>query len=542
MEKSYSNIELIGYNSNQECMEAVFRKDADVFFQNSMVISELLKNPFYNSMAMIPISVMQVENVAITTDNANDQILMRIINKSLYSMEESRMQAIVINNTDAVQYEYTAVEFFYKYRTMIGIGVVISVVVVGLLLSIIYVKRKSERKLKAANQKLIGAIEVAQNANRAKSDFLSRMSHDIRTPMNSIIGTTELAYGELKRPENLKRYLDDIQDSSEFLLGLINDVLDMSMIENGRLKLNPEPYQYLDLVHNVETMFAPICKEKGITFQYQHRKEDFCVYADRLRLNQIFFNILSNAVKFTECHGHVTLREENTKIDSDCFVTDFVFEDDGMGMSKEYQAHLFEPFSQEKNSLTNQREGSGLGLSIVKSLVDSMGGTITVDSEPGRGTKVVVHLGLPIQRKKNRQRIEQDHGEIEEKLRGRRVLLVEDHELNARIASRLLEKKEMEVVIAEDGKCAVDIFNEAAPGTFDVILMDIRMPRMDGLEATRCIRRSDRPDAASIPIIAMTADAFLEDMKTAREAGMNEHLAKPIQTQELYSMLARFMV
>ncbi|MGI6500991.1 MAG: PAS domain-containing protein [Anaerostipes sp.] len=390
---------------------------------------------------------------------------------------------------------------------------------------------------------LEAALKKATEASRAKSEFLARMSHDIRTPLNAILGLTALSMDETDLTEQIRENLMNIRGSGEFLLGLVNDILDMSQIEAGAVKLNLAPYLYTDFLAKLKTMFEPQCKAKNITFEFEEVTLTKAVITDKLRMDQIFFNILSNAVKFTPEGGRIAYYTDNIVVDAKHISADYIIEDNGIGMSEEFQKKIFQPFEQEDTKYSTDLKGGGLGLSIAKTLVALMGGSIKVESREKVGTKVTVHLGFELAEmsanSKEKDSISVLHATGD--LNGKHVLLVEDHLLNAKIATRLLEKKGVIVSHAENGKIAVDVFAASEEGFFAAILMDIRMPVMDGLEATKAIRKLNRPDAISIPIIAMSANAFEEDVKKSLASGMNEHLAKPVDPQRLYTTLEEFV-
>ncbi len=395
---------------------------------------------------------------------------------------------------------------------------------------------ENEAKQKEALQ---AALQQANAANQAKTDFLSRMSHDMRTPMNAIIGITALALDEINDPNAMARNLDSISSASHFLLSLINDILDMTKIEDGAVELHLEPYTYGEFLENLRAMFEPLCKENGIQFIFDiHSRENHTVLADKVRINQIFFNVLSNAVKFTPEGGTITYREEKIIVEGNKLRGLYSITDTGIGMSREFQERLFEPFVQEDNKITSRIEGTGLGLSITKSLLELMGGSIAIESEEGSGTKVIIELVCELV-PQGEQEPDKEEGEenFTEILDGKRVLLVEDHPLNMEIARRLLKKKGILVTSAENGKMALERFAASEPAFFDLILMDVRMPVMDGLTAAKKIRELDRPDATGIPIIAMTANAYTEDVQKTKDAGMDLHLAKPIEPEMLYQTL-----
>ncbi len=392
-------------------------------------------------------------------------------------------------------------------------------------------------ELKLKNAELETAIETAESAAKAKSEFLSRMSHDIRTPMNAIIGLTYLAQKE-NNIENVRNYLTKISASSKFLLGLINDILDMSKIENGNLTLNPEPFTKKEFVISINTVIRPLMDQRNIHFICRVDEGPECILVDKLRFNQIFFNLLSNAGKFTQEGGEVSIILENLPTVDDKAGMRFCVRDNGVGMSEEFLEHIYDPFSQEHSKLSNSSKGTGLGLPIVKSLVEAMGGTISVKSKLGEGTEFTVDLYLPVT-----EAPADDLAQYkpDTSLQNKQILLVEDNEINTFVAKIILEQAGCIITTAENGRIAVETFEKSQPGTFSAILMDVRMPEMDGLEATRTIRALDRADAKTIPIIAMTADAFAEEQKRTIDAGMNYHISKPINPHELYSVLAEFM-
>ncbi|MBO5459892.1 MAG: PAS domain-containing protein, partial [Lachnospira sp.] len=380
------------------------------------------------------------------------------------------------------------------------------------------------------------ALEQARRANAAKSEFLSNMSHDIRTPMNVIMNMVNMAKEEADNKEAVIEYMNKISSMSTFLMGIMNDILDVSKMESGKVVLKKEPYNCVELDDTISTMMRPLCKEKDITFEIDLDKANYSVLIDKIKLNQIFFNLLSNAVKFTPRGGKITFRHENVVKTDKYLEWDNVISDNGCGMSKEFQKKMYLPFEQESNEVTANLTGTGLGLTIVKMNVDAMGGTIKVDSKLGAGTTFRVHLKAEyISEHKAVSAKSNEAADIE--LKGCKVLLVEDHILSIEIAKRLLEKKQIEVHCAHNGKEAVDIYNDMPQGYFDAILMDIRMPVMNGLEATKAIRSLERSDSKSIAIIAMSANAFPEDIEQSYAAGMSGHIAKPVEPKLLFKTL-----
>ena len=386
-------------------------------------------------------------------------------------------------------------------------------------------------------------LEIANAASAAKSAFLFNMSHDIRTPMNAIIGFTELLEKHLDDKELAESYIKKIQTSNDFLLSLINNVLEMARIESGKTTLDETYWDAYAFNDTLYSLFDSQMKEKGITFTRTNRVQHPDVICDETKLREIFLNILSNALKYTPSGGKVTMNL--TEIPSDMqgyAMYQTVIEDTGIGMSEEFLPHLFEEFTRERSSTESKLNGTGLGMPIVKKLVDLMQGTIEVESKVGKGTKITVTLPHRIAQDGDTQRvIEKGKGYDETCFQGKRILLAEDNALNAEIAITILEEAGFEVEHAEDGIICVDMMEKADAGYYDLILMDIQMPNMDGYKATKTIRKFSDPIKAGITIVAMTANAFEEDKKNAYEAGMNWHIAKPIKVDALMSALTEIL-
>ena len=389
------------------------------------------------------------------------------------------------------------------------------------------------------------ALQSAERASKAKTDFLSNMSHDIRTPMNAIVGLTALMENELDEPEKLADHLGKLKSSGQLLLGIINNILDMSRIESGKTTLTIEPMDLSHQLDQLNTMIFSQANVKKQTFTVSTHILHKNLLADPTRLNQVLMNILSNAVKYTPQGGHIRFEAEELPRNDHYAKYRFIVQDNGIGMSEAYQKTLFDPFTREEKSGTNKVQGTGLGMAITKSIVDLMGGTIRVESATGKGTRFEVVLEFPIDAEADKVQTAPalpEEAEAVSPLSGMNFLCAEDNAINAEILELLLETKGARCTICSNGQEIVDAFASVRPGEYDMILMDVQMPVMDGLEATRRIRSGENPLGRTIPILAMTANAFLEDMQKSRDAGMDEHLSKPVDINALEQTVKRFRV
>ena len=402
------------------------------------------------------------------------------------------------------------------------------------------------RKEQQIQQTLREAIAAANAANMAKTSFLSNMSHEIRTPMNAIIGLDNIALNDPDLTPHTKEQLEKIGASARHLLGIINDILDMSRIESGRMELKEEEFSFREFLDQINVMVSGQCADKGL--QYECRiigKTDDYYTGDAMKLKQVLINILGNAVKFTQAQGSVTFTVEQTASFEDHRSLRFIISDTGIGMNKDFIPKIFEAFSQETEGNSSKLGSTGLGMAITKSIVTMMNGDIAVESEKGVGSTFTVTVTLKGSDRRDETELSPVPSTEAEAsaaaLAGSLVLVAEDMELNAEILMDLLDMEDVRSEHAENGQIAVDMFSEHPAGYYDAILMDVRMPVMDGLEATRAIRALDRPDAKTIPIIAMTANAFDEDMHHSLQAGMNAHLSKPVEPERLYETLGRMI-
>ena len=396
---------------------------------------------------------------------------------------------------------------------------------------------ESNKKLKKAKDITTEALQTAENANKAKTDFLSNMSHDIRTPMNAIIGMTSLIRHDAGNKAKVIEYADKIDISSQHLLGIINDVLDMSKIEAGKTVFKYTDFSILDFITELNTIFHSQIDEKNqtLTIIKENIRHEW-VNGDQVHLMQIFSNLVSNAVKYTQEGGKIQLLVEECETKSSVYAKyRFLVSDNGMGMSADFKDTIFDAFTRAESSMTNKIQGTGLGMAITKNLVEAMGGTIDVESELGQGSCFEVLIDLRIAEDRfvsSAEQAEKDEpaGNV---LKGMRFLCAEDNELNAEILMELLKIEGAECTICENGKRVLEAFEQSAPGDYDMILMDVQMPVMNGYEATKAIRRSSHELAKTIPIIAMTANAFSEDIQHSLAAGMNAHVSKPVEMKVL---------
>lgn len=412
----------------------------------------------------------------------------------------------------------------------------------------------SEKKTQNQLENKVEKETKENQFNRAETIFLNSISHDIRTPLNVIIGYTALASAHVNEAQEVKKYLSKIETASNHLLLLVNDILDMSHIESGTLKIEYAPVYFPDVLEDLKAIVQTDTSAKQLKFcadtkNMVHRN----VITDKLRLNQVLLNILENAVKYTRPGGRICFQIQELKGQEPGFAKyEFRVKDTGIGMSEEFIEHIFEPFSREQTSTVSGIEGIGLGMAIVKNIVDRMGGTIAVKSRQGKGTEVTVILPFKVNsqvvecetkvfKKTGQMKMLRERENSENLFKGKKILLAEDNELNREIAVELLKEEGFILDTAEDGTIAVEKMRTAKPGQYDLILMDIQMPIMDGYEATRQIRKLKNPETANIPIVAMTANAFEEDRQKALEAGMNEHVSKPIDLERLLEVVKKVL-
>lgn len=428
----------------------------------------------------------------------------------------------------------------YNLLYLIGSLYFIGLLAVFTLLYYVINKVRLQKKFisiqTSLNQQLNEAVESANKANRAKSEFLSRISHDIRTPMNGIMGMVKLAQMDINNPKAVANCLNKIDITSNHLLTLLNDVLDMSKIETGKVILKQEQLNILELVENCASIIETQIN-KNVIFEKDFNLKHINVIGDKLHIRQVLINVLNNAVKYTN-EGRITFKVKEINIVENKAFYEFTIADTGVGMSEEFQKHIYEPFLQEDNiNARSEYNGSGLGMAIVKELIETMGGNIRLSSQINKGTSFTILIPL--------EYVEVSEDKREKNLNlqdllGMNVLLVEDNEINLEIAKSMLEQVDVNVITAHNGQEAVQIYSQSEINSIEAILMDVMMPIMDGLTATKQIRKLDRSDAANVPIIAMTAKAYREDQEEVLSSGMNAHISKPIEFQKVYELLLNY--
>ena len=461
------------------------------------------------------------------SDNTNGEFEKQLGLETLRSQKEDYSMTYEFKSGTEINYHQVRVAYVKKKD-----GARVAVVGTRNIDSLIKKERMQEEKLKKA-------YAAAENANKAKTEFLNNMSHDIRTPMNVILGYNQLMKSQLTEPKQLD-YQKKIEQSGKLLLSIINNVLDMARIESGKIKVDENYESAGEVVDEIISTFASEAEERGIHLSGSMKVTHRNILCDGTKIREIYVNLVSNAIKYTPRGGNVTITVEELPCKREGYMkVKSEIKDTGIGMSKEYLPTLFEPFSRERNTTTGRVRGTGLGMPIVKKMVDLMGGSLEVESELGKGTVFTFTLMHKIADKKYySQRIEKvKTSSMRESLSGKHVLLAEDNDLNAEIAVTILEEAGLVIERVEDGIQCVNRIEQMSPGTYDLILMDIQMPNMDGYQAAQCIRHLNDKKKAEIPIIAMTANAFAEDRKRTFDAGMNGHIAKPIDIEKMGAVI-----
>ncbi len=504
-----------------ECMDAVLSGRADTTLLNNFLTAIFRSDSRYSDLNYTMLPDFSYEITAGIREDL-DYRIGEIISKGLYKLGRTSISEI-FNNGRSVPLTITPSLIFYKAPLASVLTIVcLTGILIALLTSLYFT-----RQLRIKNKELMKAFS-------AKTDFMNKMSHDIRTPLNGILGMTYLAKEE--NDENKKKgYLEKIDLSGRYLLNLVNDILDMNKISSEKFTLKSDRYSPNEFYAYIYAIINPLAAKKKIKFSVEPFESNEAFFVDSLHFNQLFINLLSNAIKYTNEGGKVSFYCKNVVTTGHIFTGDFVVEDNGIGMSKEFQEHMFESFTQEKQTSTEM--GTGLGLAIVKQIVTLMRGTITVESKIAEGSKFTVRLTFPLIPNEGKE----SQGENQSiSLEGLHVLVCEDNAINAEIAGELLKKKGLIADFACNGKEGLEAFKNSQPWYYFAILMDIRMPVMDGFEAAKEIHALKRQDATLIPIIALTADAYIQDKERIIKSGMNAHITKPIEPEELYKSLESF--
>lgn len=544
MKRNGVNGTVVYCDSAKDCLEMVRRGEADITVLNTIEFNYLSKNERFSDLIEWDNYRYQSGSTLAAAKDV-DPILFEVINKSLRLISEAEKEDIINQYMNISYTDYNFKDYLYMNQDVIMIAGTVLILFVVFALVVSHTRRKSYHILAQKNEELQLAIREAEKANQAKTEFLSHMSHDIRTPINGIMGMLNIAE---KNPDDLDKQQDcrqKIKTSAEHLLSLINDVLDINKLESGNVEIQKERFSLPQLFANCATILGGQAASKKITLTTSFGEEKPFAHTDfvgsPLHIKQILINIAGNSIKYNKPEGSVHMSCEELAEENGIARICFTVSDTGIGMSKEYLEHIFEPFTQESNGLSARTtyQGTGLGMTITKKLIDSMGGTIEIESEQEKGSVFTIILPLEIAAQ---QETEKEKAEPEQvQIAGKRVLLVEDNELNQEIAQFMLEDFGLQVTIANNGQEAVELFEREQPGTYQIIFMDVMMPIMNGYEAAKAIRGLDRPDAANIPIITMTANAFAEDVQAAMDAGMNEHIAKPLEADVIARVLADWL-
>lgn len=519
------------YSTYAECVDAIERREADYSFIPSSFVEDLFYKNYYSQVTIVS-SYDSKSNVSIAVPKPVPIRLYALINKAVNSISDIEMENIIYKNLISLGEKNLSILSIIYANPVTSIIVCVTFIFLVILMIFLFAMFKMKNRLMKEK------LQRAEEASKAKSDFLSQMSHEIRTPMNAIIGLTQLARNSEDVTAPMDRRLEKIDTAAQFLLSLVNDILDMAKIESNKMRLNPVPFRMKDLLRQIESMILIQADKKNIRMEIQFTIEDELFVGDSVRLKQVMINLLSNALKFTEPGGVITLKLEECERNSEMARLRFSVADNGVGIEKHDMERIFQSFEQVSGELQTNH-GTGLGLVISSNLVRLMGGELSVQSEPGKGSEFYFSIWLPLC--KEIEIMEKKGKESYSSLRGLHLLLAEDNELNAEIVMALLEMNQISVDWVCDGNQAVEAYKKHPEGYYGAILMDIQMPVKDGLRATKEIRAMERPDAGQIPIIAMTANTFQEDQDKAMDAGMNGFVPKPFDVKQLYQILAYCM-
>ncbi len=564
--EQYPVFQVVFYNSAEDALSALLAGKADAVLQNQYMTERILGKPIYEDLRVVAAASIGDSQclaciVPINSDKENilsddTALLLSVINKGIACLDADQVSFVTIKRAAENAYQFTVWDTLYRYRFAITL-LLISVLVIAVLLRKNHLLRlkhaeqlatqERARELAAINERmteqqllLIDSLKLAEEGNRAKTNFLFNMSHDIRTPMNAILGFAEIARRDIGDTGKTLNCIEKIQASGKSLLHLIDNVLDMSKLETGNVALTEEVCNLEESLEAAWKVLQPELEKKQITFRNDlSAVKNKWVYCDKARISHILYNLFTNAVKFNKQGGSVlvTVRQETSNI-QEYAAYEIRVKDTGIGMTQEFLSHIFEPFERERTSTISRTQGVGLGMAITKNLVDLMGGTIQVFSEVQKGTEFVLQFTFKLYAPEQ-QILDKSAHAID--FSGKRLLLVEDNELNMEIASELLRDAGFLVETAQNGRIAVEMVQNSAAGYYDAILMDIQMPVMDGYQASREIRSLVKKELAQIPIIALTANVTDEDKKEALASGMNAHIAKPLDVTVMYEVLGHIL-
>ncbi len=529
--RHYPNFKLVDYPSMEACLDAVRSGEADLLIQNQYVVEYWLYKPIYNKLMAFPVLEMNDQlcfSAVVPLQETEDEdyrereLQISIIDKAIDHMSDREVAGYVVTATLENMYEYTIFDFMYQYRyTLILLGLAVILICV-----LLYVALHAR----------IRSINARADA-KAKGDFLSAMSHEIRTPLNGLISLNYLMSQNVDDRERISDYLKQSSAMAQYLLSLMNNILDMSKLQEGELVLERDPFDLSLLLETVDSAEKRSMEELGIGLRTDVELTEPRLLGDAVRIQQVLLNLLDNACKYTDRGGCVLIRARQTKTSEGKILTEIQVADNGRGMSEEFQKKIFAPFTQERETVSQGNQGTGLGLSICALLAERMGGDLRVESRLEQGSRFTFTFLA--------DRAEPDAFEDGTKRQraadasptGQRILIAEDNELNGQILAELLEGEGFEVLHVENGKKALEVFQNSEIGEFGVILMDLLMPEMNGFEATQAIRALDRPDACTVKIFASTANTFQEDRDRAFQSGMDDFIAKPINIRELLKKL-----
>ncbi|MDD2647514.1 MAG: response regulator [Eubacteriales bacterium] len=523
---NYPNVKMELYGTNRECLDAVLAGKADLFIQNTHIMTILLQEPRYDSLAILPVEIM-TEHTAIALNAGADKTLLSILDKSIALIDAAAVSATLIRHTVGSPYHYTLSDILSKFKLQIIIITALVLISFSLFMVILVVQRRNEANLQTKNAQLADAVAQADRASVAKSQFLSRMSHEIRTPMNAIVGLTEIAKMHDDDPKKTDEYLNKIAVSSKVLLNILNDVLDMSTIESEKLKIAASEFDVGQLIDGIRTIYEPQCQSKGVEFEISAEVKHEYLIGDSLRVNQVLLNFVSNAYKFTPAGGRIRVSVLETAEKEGVAFLRFSVSDTGAGMTPDMKARLFN-FEQETAATAQKHGGSGLGLSITKNLVDMMHGMITVESEKGKGSTFTVDLPFTIA----------EHSDSRDKngVKDLRVLVIDDDKASLEYSSIVLKRIGVMFDVTDTGSGALEMFDKAETGAhpYDVCMIDAKMPQMDGLELTRLLRSHEKKHTH---LLIISAKDMNEIRAEATSAGADGFITKPLFQSSVFNAL-----